>query len=46
MSLSALEQRFFKAAPTGMLTTLVFIATALLAPGFYLRVSSPKNAVL
>eukprot|EP00903_Cladosiphon_okamuranus_P015108 g13974.t1 len=37
MSLTALEQRFFKTAPTGMMTTLVFIASALLAPGFYLR---------
>ncbi len=41
MSLSALEQRFFKNSPTSMITTLVFVATALFAPGFYLRVSCP-----
>lgn len=45
MSLTALEQRFFKTAPTGMMTTLVFIATALLAPGFYLRVSTVRRRI-
>ncbi|CAM9629487.1 unnamed protein product, partial [Scytosiphon promiscuus] len=37
MSLSALEQRFFKKSPTGMVTALVSIAASLFAPGFYFR---------
>lgn len=36
-SLSALERRFFKGSPTGMITTLAFIASLLVAPGFYIR---------
>ncbi|CAM9526579.1 unnamed protein product [Pylaiella littoralis] len=37
ISLSALEQRFFKGSPTGMISTLAFIATALVVPGFSIR---------
>eukprot|EP00904_Undaria_pinnatifida_P006465 jgi/Undpi1/2949/HiC_scaffold_14.g06326.m1 len=36
-SLSALERRFFKGSPSSMISTLAFIASLLLAPGFYLR---------
>lgn len=39
MSLSALEQRFFKGSPAGMLSTLAFIASALVVPGLSIRVS-------
>lgn len=39
MSLSLLEQRFFKGSALGMLTSLIFMDSMLLVPGFYMRVS-------
>lgn len=36
--LSILERRLFRGSPSGMLVAIVFIATLLFAPGFYMRV--------
>ncbi|CAM9455185.1 unnamed protein product [Ascophyllum nodosum] len=35
--LVSLEKRFFKGAPSGMITVLVFMATLIMTPGFYIR---------